>query len=63
MLFPFGGGPRYCPGRYLAMVEIKMVVAMAIGNFRIALDPAVPIAEHFTFTMGPSSLPLRFTAR
>jgi cytochrome P450 len=63
VLFPFGGGPRYCPGRYLAMVEIKMVVAMAIGNFRIALDPGARIAEHFTFTMGPSSLPLRFTAR
>jgi cytochrome P450 len=63
VLFPFGGGPRYCPGRYLAMVEIKMVVAMALGNFRIALDPDARIAEHFTFTMGPSSLPLRFAAR
>lgn len=62
-IFPFGGGPRYCPGRYLAMVEIKMVVAMALGNFRLAIDPAARIEEHFTFTMGPSSLPLRFTAR
>jgi len=62
-IFPFGGGPRYCPGRYLAMVEIKMVVAMALGNFRLALDPAARIEEHFTFTMGPSSLPLVFTPR
>jgi cytochrome P450 len=62
-LFPFGGGPRYCPGRYLAMVEIKMVIAMVLGNFRIAPDPAARVEEHFTFTMGPSSLPLRFTAR
>jgi cytochrome P450 len=62
-LFPFGAGPRYCPGRYLAMVEIKMVVAMVLGNFRIAPDPAARVDEHFTFTMGPSSLPLRFTPR
>ncbi len=63
-IFPFGGGPRYCPGRYLAMVEIKMVIAMALGNFRVSIDPdAGPIDEHFTFTMGPQRLPLRFEAR
>jgi len=63
-IFPFGGGPRYCPGRYLAMVEIKMVVSMALAGFDVSLD-AQPdsIDEHFTFTMGPSKLPMRFAAR
>ncbi len=63
-IFPFGGGPRYCPGRYLAMVEIKMVAAMALGRFRVSLDADAPaIAEHFTFTMGPDRLPMRFVER
>lgn len=63
-IFPFGGGPRYCPGRYLAMVEIKMVIAMALRNFRIALDIAPEdVREFYTFTMGPATLPLRFRRR
>ena len=27
---PFGAGPRFCPGRNLALVEIKMVMAIAL---------------------------------
>lgn len=63
-IFPFGGGPRYCPGRYLAMVEIKAVVAMALRNFelQLAVHPA-DIRERLNFTMGPESLPLRFVPR
>jgi cytochrome P450 len=58
-LFPFGGGPRFCPGRYLAMAEIKMVMAMILRNFTLAVPPgAAPVEERFTFTMTPSALPL-----
>jgi cytochrome P450 len=63
-IFPFGGGPRYCPGRYLAMVEIKIVTAMALRNFAVALDiPQEDVREFFTFTMGPATLPLRLEPR
>jgi len=63
-LFPFGGGPRFCPGRYLAMAEIKMAVSMVARNFRVELDPNPPeVRELFTFTMTPSSLPVHLAAR
>jgi cytochrome P450 len=63
-VFGFGAGPRFCPGRYLAMVEIKMAVAMTARNFSLALDgdPAA-VQEVFNFTMMPGSLPIRLQAR
>jgi cytochrome P450 len=63
-LFPFGGGQRFCPGRYLAMAEIKMVVSMVARNFQLEYDAgAPPVKELFTFTMTPSALPVRLTPR
>jgi cytochrome P450 len=60
----FGGGPRFCPGRYLAMVEIKMAVAMVARNFVVSLDAgAGAIEETFNFSMMPSHLPLRLRLR
>lgn len=63
-MFPFGGGPRFCPGRYLAMAEIKMAMSMILHNFEFTLRPdAPPVEECFTFTMTPSALPLLLRAR
>lgn len=63
-LFPFGAGPRFCPGRFLGMAEIKMVVSMIARNFVLGVDTASPpVRELFTFTMTPSSLPVVLTAR
>lgn len=63
-LFPFGGGQRFCPGRYLAMAEIKMVVSMVAHNFELVSEPgAAPVREQFTFTMTPSALPVRLAPR
>jgi cytochrome P450 len=59
-LFPFGGGPRFCPGRYLAMAEIKMVMSMLARHFALERVAGAPAArECFTFTMTPDSLPVR----
>ena len=63
-LFPFGGGPRFCPGRYLALAEIKMAMSMTMKNFRLEPEPgAAPVEELFTFTMTPSALPVRLLPR
>jgi cytochrome P450 len=59
---PFGGGPRFCPGRYLAMLEVKAVMAMLCRNFSIAATGGA-VDERFAFTMMPANLSIQFTAR
>ena len=58
----FGGGPRVCPGRSLAIREIRMVLSMLCRNFSFELagDPS-NIREIFSFTMKPSSVPLHLS--
>ncbi len=60
----FGAGPRVCPGRHLAGVEIRMVLSMLLRNFRLELatDPS-SISEVLAFTMVPSAMPVRLRAR
>jgi cytochrome P450 len=61
---PFGSGPRYCPGHNLAMLEAKMVMAMAVRNFEITRPPAAgPVTERFAFTLQPAGLALRLVRR
>lgn len=62
-LFVFGGGPRLCPGRFLALVEIKMLAAMLIKNFDLVLQPGQTVEEIFSFTMTPSCLPVDLRLR
>ena len=59
---PFGSGPRMCPGRYLALLEMKMAMAMLLSSFDIeAVDTpdGGPAAERMAFTMNPVGLRLR----
>ena len=63
-LFPFGGGPRFCPGRFLALAEVRMVASMLVRNFTLTFDrSAPPVKEMFTFTMTPSALPITLSLR
>ncbi|HWJ00678.1 MAG TPA: cytochrome P450 [Burkholderiales bacterium] len=63
---PFGAGPRLCPGRYLAMQEIKMVIAMLFGGFEIeavSTPNGGEPREHLSFTMVPTGLRMRLQPR
>lgn len=62
-LIPFGAGARVCPGRYLAMVQIKMLGAMLARNFDVARCDQDAIAERFKFSMEPVNLKVRLTRR
>ena len=59
---PFGSGPRICPGRYLALLEIKLAMAMLLGSFEIdAVDTpdGADAREAMHFTMNPVGLRMR----
>ena len=61
---PFGSGPRYCPGRHLAMLEIKLVAAMLARNFEVARTPgSPPTQEHLALTLTPKNLSVTLRAR
>jgi cytochrome P450 len=63
---PFGAGPRVCPGRYLALLEIKMAMAMLLASFEIESvgteDGSEP-REHMAFAMAPVGLRMRLRER
>jgi cytochrome P450 len=63
---PFGAGPRVCPGRFLALLEIKMAMAMLLAHFDI-VDVTTPdggeAVERMAFTMMPVGLRLRLRER
>lgn len=59
---PFGAGLRTCPGRYLALLEIKIAAAMLLSSFQIqSIDTAdsKPPEELMAFTMSPIGLQMR----
>ncbi len=63
---PFGAGPRICPGRYLALLEMKMAMVVLLGRFDIesvGTASGEPAAEKLSFTMMPVGLALRLRER
>jgi len=63
---PFGAGPRICPGRYLALLEMKIAMTMLLTRFDIE-DISAPQGreqrEQMSFTMVPVGLKMRLKSR
>lgn len=63
---PFGAGLRTCPGRYLALLEIKIAMAMLLGSFEIAgvdTPDGGEAQEQLGFVMSPVGLSMRLSDR
>ena len=61
----YSAGPRLCPGRYLALLEMKMAIAMLLGTFtidRVGTRDGTPAAELFSFAMGPVGLEMKLAS-
>ena len=62
---PFGSGPRMCPGRYLALLEMKMAMAMLVASFdieQVSTPDHLPPQELMAFTMNPVGLSMKLRA-
>lgn len=63
---PFGGGVRTCPGRYLALLEMKIAMAMLLSSFELS-SVDVPgggeAQELMGFVMSPVGLTMRLWPR
>jgi cytochrome P450 len=58
--FPFGAGTRSCIGNHLAMLELKLCVAMFVQRFRISVPADYePRLQPFITLSPPDGMPLR----
>jgi cytochrome P450 len=61
---PFGSGPRICPGRVLALLEMKLLLSMLYRNFNVErVGGAEGVRENFAFAMSPVGLKVRLRRR
>jgi cytochrome P450/nitrite reductase/ring-hydroxylating ferredoxin subunit len=64
MFVPFGSGPRICPGRSLALLEIRVVLATLLRSFDIErVGRREDVGEEFGFTLTPTGLRMRLRPR
>lgn len=61
---PFGSGPRMCPARNLALIEIRLVLSMLYRNFHVQrVGESVSVSERSGFTMMPRGVRVRLEPR
>lgn len=53
--YPFGGGPRLCMGRNLALMEGPIILATIARRFRIDLPPGARVEPEAKVTLRPKS--------
>lgn len=59
----FGAGPRFCPGRNLALMETKTVISMIARNFELEVSDSAEVQEYFGISMSPRGLRVRVRTR
>ena len=61
---PFGSGPRLCPGRSLALIEMNALLSMLYKAFDVErVGDSLTVSERFGFTMSPAGLHVRLHPR
>lgn len=61
---PFGTGPRICPGRSLALLEISLVACMLARSFTFErVGKSADVTELTNFTIAPQGLRVRLRER
>jgi cytochrome P450 len=67
VMLGFGAGPRICPGRHLAMLEMIIIVSCVFSSYDISFFPSPTgheeIHEVVSFTQKPENLYLRVKNR
>jgi cytochrome P450 len=52
--FPFGGGPRHCIGKHLAMLEAQLILARTAGQYRLEYLGETPVDLAPSLTAHPA---------
>lgn len=61
---PFGAGPRLCPGKNLAILEMKLILSMIFKNFKVELVSNFDdVQEIMAFTMMASDFKIKLVKR